>query len=195
MALNPQQVDILSHLDEEKPKTIYDVAEETGASYWALYPNFRKLESLGLILPGIYNIDKKKTYTRTDASSTPKFHFGGPMAQAISFWELAKQGQATDSWSLPIRIKRLPAIATGLYYIAGRIRYGYEFRMMKTDYMEFRSELVTLRNQLGWYHTAISNLLEHPVMSGDPKLIEDALMNDPNLTLIWDSKSSSVREN
>jgi hypothetical protein len=192
MPLTPIQSDILSHLDEVKPKTIYDVAEETGATYWTLYPNFAKLVSLGLIIPGIYTKDKKKTYTRTDASSTPKFNFGGPLNQAISLWQLANIDY--NSISLPDKIQRLPAIANLLYFVAGRLKHGFEFRMMKTDYMDTRAELVALRNQLGWYHTAVSNLLEHPVMSGDPKLIEDALMNDPNLSLVWDSKTSSVRE-
>ena len=176
--LTPIQRDILSHLDPVEPKTIYDVCEITGASYWQLYPNFQALIKHGLIQAGIYTSDKRKTYTKTDSSKTPKIHLRGPDNPRMSIWDIAKAAPQMTDDNQPIigLLQDFPHLLLNLYEIAARSDAGYGYE--PKTFAEQRNRLMALRSNLRNYLMGLEELLNHPAFSGDPKELTRCLMHD-----------------
>jgi hypothetical protein len=191
---NPQMNAILDCLSETEAKDMYQVAEELGSSYWTIYPYFRKLEEMGLVAPGPFRSNRKKTFTKTDLSRTPKIHIAGVDNPPVEIFKIAggaavARKHGTETGKL---VDGFPYMILRLYSLASQVQAGHNFD--KAQYQSIRKDMVTMRNRLENMILAANELLSHPVLSGDANQLVDTLMNDDNSPLSREKILDLIRE-
>lgn len=177
-AVSPRMQEIMSVMSKDSSLSVDEIADQTGTSYYQVYPYIRKLEELGLIRPAPFYRDKKKVYVVADTSSTPKIHIGGRDKAPVALYNIAKgaplakkNGTETATYlnNMPYNILRLYAIASG-------IEAGHDEE--KKHLPGIRSEMIILRNRLENTIGAVNEILAHPVLSNNPTIVVDTLMGD-----------------
>lgn len=191
---SPQMLAIIDCLDEKTPKTMYEIADELGSSYWTLYPWFRKMEEMGLITAGPFRRDKKKTFTKTDLSRTPKIHLAGTDLPSIPLYKIAlgaptarAAGTTTGEY-----VNNFPYAVLRLYQLAASVEAGHDFD--RAAFQGIRGDMVLLRNRMENMIGAVNELLAHPAMSGTSASLVDCLLSDPSNTLTREKIHDLMKE-
>lgn len=192
--LNPRMNAVLEVMSPDEAMSVDEIADRMGVNYFAVYPYVRKLDEMALIKAQAFRRDNKKVYILADLTKTPKIHTLGPDKPPVEIYKIANSAALARNKGTEngVYINNFPYMLLRLYDLALSVQAGHAFD--RAIYQGIRGDMISLRNRLEIMLGGLNEILAHPVLSGNPTILTDTLLGDPNCPLDRETVSNLIKQ-